>query len=269
MGSSHAARRAGRAPSTYPRCADPSLAAPKNYALSYARRFAFVAATRRRIRRFRRSGLGQPRPDGAQLVGEGHRIEWFGYDLDGTEIEIALALLVAHLRGDENGRRLHPAGQPAQGGQGFRPVHARHHDVEEDELWRESAIAHQRFGARRAHEQLQPADLDQRHRGDDLDVGIVIDIEQPVQRAAHALSPDRCAAGHQRPACAKRCGEAEAGASAAGISKKKLVPLPRSDSNQMRPPWRSTMALAMLRPRPVPPRSRPSEVSACAYLSKT
>ena len=48
---------------------------------------------------------------------------------------------------------------------------------------------------------------------------------------------------------------------ARGRVKKKVEPWPSALSTRMRPPWASTMCLAMARPRPVPPDSRERALS--------
>src|SRR5262245_46160122 len=53
-----------------------------------------------------------------------------------------------------------------------------------------------------------------------------------------------------------------------GMRTLKVDPRPTADSTQIRPPWSSTIRLAMESPRPVPPFLRVLEVSACWNSSK-
>ena len=53
-----------------------------------------------------------------------------------------------------------------------------------------------------------------------------------------------------------------------GSVNRKVEPRPRVDSTQIRPPWSSTIRLAIARPRPVPPFFRVLELSACWNSSK-
>jgi len=94
-------------------------------------------------------------------------------------------------RGHEDRRHGLGFGQRAQGAQGRRPVHARHHDVEQQQIRDEFSHAQQRLVAGGSDLDRKAANRFERQLGDRADVDLVLDVQNPLQASTHHRSPSR------------------------------------------------------------------------------
>src|SRR5262245_25135507 len=121
-------------------------------------------------------------PNGAELRGERRRIEGLADDLERPQFEVVLDLVRMDLRRHENHGGLLETGDRAEALERRGAVHAGHHDIEEDDLGRESGRFLDRLRSRAAGADPEAPQALERDHLYLADVLLVLDTEDSLQR---------------------------------------------------------------------------------------
>ncbi len=154
------------------------------------------------------------------LLGEAQGIERLGDDADRPQREEPFDLISLRAGGDENDRSLLRRLDVAQPLQGFRPVHSRHHHVEQDDFGPKIAHLGQGLGARGTYLDFQVGIEPERERGDLTNIVFIIDIENTRLAFLFMLSPAALRGrGSGQASLARSCAETASAAVAASAGR--------------------------------------------------